>query len=103
MKTAWLFPGQGAQAVGMGRDVFESSAAARAAFDTADQALSMQLSQLCFAGPMDQLTLTENNQPAIVTTSSALLGALRERVPNLPPPICAAGRSLVGDATPERE
>ena len=69
MKLAWLFPGQGAQAVGMGRDVFDSSPMARAVFEEADRALGEALSKLCFEGPIDQLTLTANTQPAIVTTS----------------------------------
>jgi len=94
MKLAWLFPGQGTQSVGMGKDVYEASAAARAAFDAADDALGESLSTLCFTGPMDQLTLTANTQPAIVATSAALLAALRERYPSLPPPSYAAGHSL---------
>ena len=94
MKTAWLFPGQGAQAVGMAKDVYDLSAAARAAFSQADEALGEPLSTLCFEGPMERLTLTANTQPAIVATSAALLAAIREAVPNLPDPNCAAGRSL---------
>jgi [acyl-carrier-protein] S-malonyltransferase len=94
VKTAWLFPGQGAQAVGMGRDVHDASAAARAVFAQADEALGDRLSAVCFEGPMAELTLTANTQPAILTTSAAILAALRERYPNLPPPVCAAGHSL---------
>jgi len=94
VKTAWLFPGQGAQAIGMGRDVHQASAAARAVFSQADEALGDRLSALCFEGPMAELTLTANTQPAIFTTSAAILAALRERYPSLPPPVCAAGHSL---------
>jgi [acyl-carrier-protein] S-malonyltransferase len=94
MQIAWLFPGQGAQAVGLGRDVAEASAAARDVYARVDGALGKPLSKLCFEGPESDLTLTENTQPAIVATSIALLGALRERVANLPDPVFAAGHSL---------
>ena len=77
---ALLFPGQGAQAVGMGRDVFETSDAARAVFETADAALGFSLSRLCFEGPEEELVRTEVQQPAILTTSVALLRALEERI-----------------------
>jgi [acyl-carrier-protein] S-malonyltransferase len=78
MTTAWVFPGQGSQAVGMGHDVYEHSAAARAIFDEADAILGFRLSRLCFEGPAEQLMLTENAQPALLTTSTALLAAARE-------------------------
>jgi [acyl-carrier-protein] S-malonyltransferase len=95
MKVAWLFPGQGAQQVGMGKDVYEASAAARAVYDAADAALGERLSGLCFDGPLDVLTQTANTQPAIVATCSALLAAARERLGEaLPAPACAAGHSL---------
>jgi [acyl-carrier-protein] S-malonyltransferase len=94
VKLAWLFPGQGAQVVGMGRDVCEGSPAARAVFESADDALGEPLSQLCFEGPLETLTLTANTQPAVLTASSAVLAALRERFGVLPEPICAAGHSL---------
>ncbi len=93
-KWAWLFPGQGAQAVGMGKDVAEAHTAARSVFDEADQALAESLSTLCFEGPMEVLTQTANTQPAIVATSMAFLAALRARFPELPRPVCAAGHSL---------
>lgn len=95
MKIAWLFPGQGAQSVGMGKDVFDGSAAARRCFEEADAAVGAPLSTLCFEGPAEQLTLTENTQPAIVTTSMALVAAARERFGDrLRPPDFAAGHSL---------
>jgi [acyl-carrier-protein] S-malonyltransferase len=94
MKVAWVFPGQGSQSVGMCREVFETSAAARDVLARADQALAEPLSKLIAEGPEDMLTLTANTQPAIVTVSCAVLAALREAVPNLAPPAFAAGHSL---------
>ncbi len=76
---AWVFPGQGSQEVGMGRDVYESSRAARVIFERADAALGVPLTRLCFEGPEDELRQTINAQPAIVTVSVALLEAARER------------------------
>jgi [acyl-carrier-protein] S-malonyltransferase len=89
---ALLFPGQGSQEVGMGREVAELSRAARATFAAADAALSFPLSRLCFEGPEDELLRTENQQPAILATSVALLRALEERVPLAP--AFVAGHSL---------
>jgi [acyl-carrier-protein] S-malonyltransferase len=81
---ALLFPGQASHEVGMGRDVFEASPAARAIFEQADEALSgvipTALSKLCFEGPESELRRTEIQQPAILATSIALLGALEEAV-----------------------
>jgi [acyl-carrier-protein] S-malonyltransferase len=94
MTVAWLFPGQGSQSVGMGKDVLDASPAARAIFQRADAALGESLSRLVLEGPEDQLTLTANAQPAIVTTSCAILAAIRERVPGLANPSFAAGHSL---------
>jgi [acyl-carrier-protein] S-malonyltransferase len=100
MKAAWLFPGQGSQAVGMARDVLEASGAARAVFERADAALAGEwgdggsLSRLILEGPEDTLILTANAQPALVATSCAILAAIRERVPELPLPALAAGHSL---------
>ncbi|HMI87486.1 MAG TPA: ACP S-malonyltransferase [Polyangiaceae bacterium] len=93
MRVAWCFPGQGSQFVGMGRDVAEAFPAAREVFDRADHALGEKLSALCFEGPEDALTLTRNTQPAVVTTSLAMLAALRART-SVPAPVSAAGHSL---------
>jgi [acyl-carrier-protein] S-malonyltransferase len=89
---ALLFPGQGSQSVGMGRDVCESSAAARAVFAAADEALGRPLSRLCFEGPAEALLPTEVQQPAILATSIALLRALEERTAVRP--AFVAGHSL---------
>jgi len=78
-KTALLFPGQGSQSAGMGKAFAGTFPAARAIFDTADSALGFPVSQLCFEGPDDQLKLTENTQPALLTVSAAVLAVLRER------------------------
>ena len=77
-QVAFLFPGQGSQAVGMGADIFAASAAARHVFEVVDSALGISLSNLCFSGPEDVLRETINAQPAIVTVSLALLAALQE-------------------------
>ncbi len=77
--TAFVFPGQGSQYAGMGRDVAEKYPAARRVFDDIDAALGFSISTLCFDGPEDQLELTENTQPAILAVSSALHAVLEER------------------------
>jgi [acyl-carrier-protein] S-malonyltransferase len=69
MKTAFVFPGQGSQYVGMGKSLAEKFASARAIFDQADKALGFSLSRLCFEGPAEILQLTENMQPALLTVS----------------------------------
>src|SRR5262245_50267519 len=79
MKTAFVFPGQGSQQVGMGKALFEASPKAREIFERADQALGDSLSRLCFEGPEENLKLTANTQPAILTVSTAALVALEER------------------------
>lgn len=95
MTAAWVFPGQGSQAIGMGRDVYERSAAARAVFDEANDVLGFALSQLCFDGPAETLTQTENAQPALLTTSIALLRAAQDRGDAASAlPIYMAGHSL---------
>ena len=90
---AWWFPGQGAQSVGMGRALYEHAPEARAIFERADEALGFSLSKLCFEGPIDELTRTENAQPALVTVGYACLEALRSRLP-LRDASFAAGHSL---------
>ncbi|HET6414897.1 MAG TPA: ACP S-malonyltransferase [Polyangiales bacterium] len=75
-KVAFVFPGQGSQKVGMGREAFESSDLARAVFDEADEALGEPISKLCFEGPEESLQLTANTQPAVLTASIAILRAL---------------------------
>jgi [acyl-carrier-protein] S-malonyltransferase len=89
---ALLFPGQGSQVVGMGKALAEAFPEARAVFDEADAALGFALSKLCFEGPKDELTLTANAQPAILTTSIAALRALAARTPVTPAAV--AGHSL---------
>lgn len=79
MKLALLFPGQGSQFAGMGQSLAAASPVARQVFEEADDALGFALSKLCFEGPEDQLKLTENTQPALVTVSTAAWRVLRER------------------------
>jgi [acyl-carrier-protein] S-malonyltransferase len=88
---AFLFPGQGSQAVGMGKDLAAKYPLARQTFEEADEALGCKLSRLCFDGPEDQLRLTEITQPAILTASIAALRVLETRIPK----VCyVAGHSL---------
>jgi [acyl-carrier-protein] S-malonyltransferase len=79
MKTAFVFPGQGAQYAGMGREIAEKFSVARDVFDEADAALDFPISRLCFEGPEEDLKLTENTQPAILATSYALFRVLEQR------------------------
>jgi [acyl-carrier-protein] S-malonyltransferase len=78
-KIAFVFPGQGSQQVGMGKAAFDGDAAARKVFESADATLDAPLSRLCFEGPDAELQLTANSQPAILTTSIALLRGLGEQ------------------------
>src|SRR6202521_1941823 len=90
-RIAFIFPGQGSQAVGMGRDLAEKYSIARQTFEEADEALGYKLSQVCFEGPEEQLRLTEITQPAILTASIAALRVLEDRIPK---PGFVAGHSL---------
>src|SRR5689334_22382420 len=79
MNTALLFPGQGSQRVGMGRDLAHAHEVARRTYEEADDALGFSISKLCFEGPEDELTLTKFTQPAILTTSIAVFRTLLEK------------------------
>ena len=79
MKKAFVFPGQGSQYPGMGKDLYDKYPTARRAFEEADEALGFPLSKLCFEGTEEDLQLTENTQPAILTTSVAAFRVLEEK------------------------
>ena len=106
MASIFVFPGQGAQSVGMGRDLYETNVAARAVFDAVDTALGEILSDTIFNGPAEELTLTANVQPAIMATSIAMMRAAGATIPEYVAghslgeytALCAAGALSVGDA-----
>ena len=77
-KTAFVFPGQGSQTVGMCKEFYDNYACAKKVFEEADEALGFSIAKMCFEGPEDQLRLTMNTQPAILTCSIAVLAVLRE-------------------------
>lgn len=89
MSSIFIFPGQGSQSVGMAHDLYENNPAARAVFDEVDDALGEKLSDIIFNGPIDELTLTRNVQPAIMATSIAMLRASGATIPEF-----VAGHSL---------
>lgn len=105
MSSIFVFPGQGAQSVGMGKELYETNAAARAVFDEVDDALGEKLSDIIFNGPAEELTLTANVQPAIMATSIAMLRASGASLPEFVAghslgeytALCAAGALSVGD------
>ena len=89
MSSVFVFPGQGAQSVGMGLELYQTNADARAVFDEMDAVLGEKLSDIIFNGPIETLTLTANVQPAILATSIAMF-----RAGNFPKPDYVAGHSL---------
>ncbi len=92
-KIAFLFPGQGAQYPGMGKDFYDAFPVAKAVFDEADQILNENLSKVIFEGPADLLTQTKNSQTAIFVASIAILRTIQQQLPDLEPAVCS-GLSL---------
>lgn len=91
-KTAYIFPGQGSQSVGMGKDLFDNFQSARKVFEEADDALGFSLSKMCFEGTTEDLALTANTQPAILTCSIAAFRAMESE--DFAQPDYVAGHSL---------
>lgn len=94
MTRAFVFPGQGAQTIGMGKDLAEAYAAARAVFDEVDDALGENLSELIWEGDQDELTLTQNAQPALMAMSMAVMRALDTEGVTVEAAAMVAGHSL---------
>lgn len=94
VEAAYLFPGQGAQYVGMGKDFYDACPPAKDIFDTADKILGFSLTKICFEGPASELVKTKYAQPAILTVSIALLRALESKLQGKFHPLAAAGLSL---------
>lgn len=92
VSLAYIFPGQGSQYAGMGRDLSDNFPAARAVFEEADEALGFSISEICFGGTAEELQLTENTQPAILTSSVATIRAMKSE--GYPVPDFVAGHSL---------
>jgi [acyl-carrier-protein] S-malonyltransferase len=91
-RLAYIFPGQASQYAGMGKDLADTYAAAREVFEEADEALGFSISEMCFSGSAEDLQLTENTQPAILTVSTAALRAMQSE--GFPQPDYVAGHSL---------
>src|SRR5438445_11554496 len=98
-KTAFLFPGQGAQSVGMGKQLYEGLPAARRLFDEAAQILGYNLAQICFQGPAERLNSTVISQPAIFVASLAALEGLRAGEPEIEATCVAAAGLSLGEYT----
>lgn len=94
MNYAMIFPGQGAQRPGMGKDIYDNYVTARMAFEEADEALGFSLSDMIFNGTPKQLAQTEITQPAILTVSVAMFRALEQELGTAVEPVCMAGHSL---------
>ncbi|MBE6425810.1 MAG: ACP S-malonyltransferase [Planctomycetaceae bacterium] len=98
-KTAFLFPGQGAQTVGMGKVLYDTLPTAKALFDKADEILGYSLTDLCFNGPMEQLSTTAVSQPALYVTSLAALESLKMSAPEAVEACSAAAGLSLGEYT----